>query len=337
MHKRLFLIGGDQFFRENVRKDVISNAPKDFNLVMCDDPDPDFLSNQINSSSLFDKFKVIRVRNFTLKKGQDQILKKFFELSEVECALVIEEEDTKKYDAILKKLRDIPGALDYLAEFCMEDVSKPQEIVKFILREADSIKMDKEAAECLSALCGGDLSIIQSEIKKLKLLFDDGPVLKKDVMWAVSRYDAGGEQLDIYLAIMYGNAALAVTNCRATTKELGYDAAFNTLMKLAEAMIVIKSCKGDGKRAFEFVKQKRQPIAMTRCNKHLWGGESATEKNPPTPFLYKVAQKAYDRMDEKGIDGLFVRIIKSSIEFRRTTNETLASAQIDYFASVMCG
>lgn len=337
---KIISIFGDPFFRDAARSDVmLSLGANDIAVVNLQSPDTESLSRELKCNSLFDFWRVVRISDLSIKKDIEEILRKFFVSDESNTVVLIEEGDRKKYDTIIKKIKDFPNAPKLLLEKVMVECSKPKEAHKFVSDICSVLKLnlDKEAYDSFVELCGLDQSVIYSELQKLSLLFDERLVTRKDVLWCISPVSGPGESLDLYLSILYGNTSQAVHRGRDLVKDGAYEAAFGVLMKLSEAVMMIALCNGSGKLAADFSKKKRPEILKSSMNEFMFGPDSGEKSYILSPFIYKVAQKVYDRIGNtsKAI-GMFRRCYDSFVSYRIDSNESAASARIDEMIAVMC-
>lgn len=337
---KIRIICGDLFYRRKDRLELLSSVEPKTNVVELNCPSADELAKELLIHPLFSSDKLIWVSNLESDKEVEALFEKLGKLNIVDAPwrMVIEEDDIRKGKGYAGRLNKIlPDGMVELKSHSR--CSKPTEGCDFVLGEMSSfgLKMDKEAAKLLVDLCGCDYSMIAGEMRKLAILSDDRVLGASDVVSVISQMGDTENFLNLYLTILYGDSAAAIGHARSIIEETGPESVFACIMKLIEAAVIV-SHVGDKDKGLDFAKRKRSTIQRVTLNRFLWRVDSKDDGGkPPSPFLYKVAEKVSNRLEsQKSALALYRRCYDAFVNFRTTSNSSLASAQVDEIIVTMC-
>jgi len=329
--EKIILIFGDPFYRNRIRSDILKKIGNKVSLVLYETPDIDVLYRELLADSLFDNFKVVRISDFSFKKGMSDVFSKF-STSPSSITIIIEGSDVIEGKSISKKIREVVKE-DILKEYFLDKCKKSKDVIDFILSYSSEnrIKIDKQTASTLVDLCGMDLSIIHKELEKLYILFGSETITKKDVLTFIDPISEEKSFVDFYVSIMTGDMNETLVNSREIIENMGHEAIFSSLMKISELLLIFAYFNGNKESVAHFVKKSRDQIKNKFSCFLKSGSIESVEKSPQiSDFMLRVVEKLYNRIgDKKRAMDLFAKCYDSFVKFRLTSNQSLASAQID--------
>jgi DNA polymerase III delta subunit len=297
---KIRVVCGDPFYRQKDKSQLMSSVDPGTRVVELNCPSADELAKELLIQPLFSSNKFIWVSNLDSDKEVEALFEKLGKLNIIDAPwqLVIEEDDIRKGKGYAGRLSKIlPEGMVELRSHSR--CSKPTEGYDFVLEEmipSSGVKIDKEAAKLLVELCGCDYSMIAGEVQKLAILSDGRILGVNDITSVISQMGETENFLNLYVTIMCGDSSAAVGHARSIIEATGPESVFACIMKLVEAAVIVSHI-GDKDKGLDFAKRKRPTMQRVTLNRFLWSGSSKEDGGkPPTPFLYKVADKVSNRL-----------------------------------------
>jgi len=299
------------------------------------------LSPYLFSPPLFASLRIIVVNEFDLTEDMEKLFDRVSKINYGDrfWILVIDEDDMRKGKSFSSKIKKIIGK-DSVHTESFSRCSNQNDVVNYVEKlcsEEFDLKINKQAVSLLADLCGFDYRMIRGEIEKLALITDGRTLSVKDVSMIVQQVGDSSGFLQFYTSILYGNIEDSLSSSREVIDSIGPEPVFACIMKVAEAAVIISHAGGTSS-ALSFANKKRSRIDQGVYNGFLWRIPlKSTKSKPPTPFLYKTADKVVSRMKcREHTLSLYSRCYDSYVKFRTTSDLSVASARINELLIVMC-